>query len=156
MAKWLCYSEAGIFTHLLHQPPEVVRAVLAQAEEPFSMDPPTSAAPTEEGPSLSAATAATDLATSSSAFSQNTPIEESMKLDYTNNSVVLINPQLEATTSVIPSPLDAVIATNVATLTAPEAGSSGSIDMANAVSECWMDIMSNEEVAALKMDEQAR
>ncbi|KAG5353536.1 hypothetical protein J132_10169 [Termitomyces sp. J132] len=153
MAKWLCYGEAGIFTHLLHQPLEVVRAMLAQVEEPFSVDPPMSAAPTEEGPSSSVATATTDLATSSGVSSQDTHTEESMKLDYANDSVALTNLQPDVTPSVIPSPLDAVIATNVATPTAPEAGSSGSIDMANTVSECWADIMSNKEVAASKMDE---
>ncbi|KAG5350150.1 hypothetical protein C0989_012482, partial [Termitomyces sp. Mn162] len=63
--------------------------------------------------------------------------------------------QLTATPQVAPSPMEAVVATNVTTPTAPEAGSSGPSDMANAVLEHWVDIMSNEEAEALKMDEQA-
>ncbi|KAG5351360.1 hypothetical protein C0989_006876 [Termitomyces sp. Mn162] len=135
----------------LHE--KVVRAALAQAEEPFSMDPPASAAPTKEGPSLSVASATTNPATSSGASSQDAPTEESMKLDYTNNSSVLTNSQLATTPQVVSSSSDAAIATNIATLTAPEAGSSGSIDTANTVSECLADIVSNKEVEALKMDE---
>ncbi|KAG5334190.1 hypothetical protein C0989_004135 [Termitomyces sp. Mn162] len=154
-AKWLHYGEVGIFTHLLHQPVEVVKAVLVQAEEPFSMDPPTSAALIEEGPSLSVAIAATDPAMSSGASSQNTPAE-SMELDYANDSVASTNSQLEATPSVVPSPSDAAVATNIATPAAPKPGSGGSIDTALAVSECWADIVSNEEAAASKMDEWAK
>ncbi|KAG5351949.1 hypothetical protein C0989_004401 [Termitomyces sp. Mn162] len=93
---------------------------------------------------------------SSSVSSQDAPTEESMELDYADNSLAPTNPQLAMTPQVIPSPSDAAIVTNIATPTAPEAGSSGSIDTANAVSECWADIMSNEEVAASKMDEWAR
>ncbi|KNZ77541.1 hypothetical protein J132_05166 [Termitomyces sp. J132] len=121
-AEWLHYGETGIFTHLLHQPVEVVRATLAQVEEPSSMDPPVSAAPTKEGLSLSVATAATNPATSSGASSQNAPTKESMELDYAK-SLVPTNPQPEATPPVILSPSDVAIATNVATPTAPETGS---------------------------------
>ncbi|KAG5338969.1 hypothetical protein C0989_005468 [Termitomyces sp. Mn162] len=115
---------------------EVVRAVLAQVEEPFFVDSSTNAAPTKEGPSLSVAMATTDCTTSSGASSQNAPTEESMELDYTDDSVVPTNPQPEVTPPVIPSPLDAAVTTNVATPAAPEAGSSGSIDMANTILEC--------------------
>ncbi|KAG5340733.1 hypothetical protein C0989_000512 [Termitomyces sp. Mn162] len=101
---------------------DVVRASFAQAEEPFSMDPPTSAAPTEEGPSLSVAMAATNPATSSGASSQNTPTEESIELDYANHSVVPMTSQPDATPSVVPSPSDAAVVTNIATPAAPEAG----------------------------------
>ncbi|KAG5333809.1 hypothetical protein C0989_004751, partial [Termitomyces sp. Mn162] len=93
-AKWLHYSESGIFTHLLHQPVEVVGATLAQAEEPSSIDPPTSAAPTKERPSSSVASATMDPATSSSASSQNTPAKEFMELDYADNSLAPTNSQL--------------------------------------------------------------
>ncbi|KAG5336293.1 hypothetical protein C0989_012266 [Termitomyces sp. Mn162] len=123
--------------------------MLAQAEELFSMDPPVSAAPTE-GPSLLVAAATIDLATSSGASLQNAPIEESMELDYADNSAALTNLQPEVTSLVVPSPLDAVVATNVATPITLEAGSSGSIDMANAVLECWVDIMSNEKAQPQK------
>ncbi|KAH0591485.1 hypothetical protein H2248_001551 [Termitomyces sp. 'cryptogamus'] len=140
-AKWLCYGESGIFTHLLHQSAEVVRAALAQAEEPSSVDSSMSAALTEEGPSLSVALATTNLAMSSSVSSQNAPAEESMELDYTNNFSAPTNPQIATTPQIDPSPSDAVVATNIATTTALEAGSSGSIDMANAVLEHGIDIM---------------
>ncbi|KAG5353270.1 hypothetical protein C0989_008776 [Termitomyces sp. Mn162] len=121
---------------------QVVRAALAQVEEPSSVDPPMSAAPTEKGPSLSVALATTDSAMSSSASSQNAPAEESMELDYTNNSLAPTNSQPVMTPQAVPSPSDAAIVINVATPTAPEVGSSGSIDMANTVSNCWVDIMS--------------
>ncbi|KAG5349044.1 hypothetical protein C0989_006418 [Termitomyces sp. Mn162] len=154
--KWLHHGETDTFTHLLHQPAEVVRAALVQAEEPFSMDPPMSAAPTEEGPSLSVALATTNPAMSSGASLQNAPTEESMELDYANDSLAPMNPQPVMTPQVILSLSDAAVAANVTTPTAPEARSSGSIDMANAVSECWADIVSNEEAEASKMDEHAR
>ncbi|KAG5351688.1 hypothetical protein C0989_005282 [Termitomyces sp. Mn162] len=122
---------------------EVVRATLAQVEELASMDPFMSAAPTEEGPSLSVALSTTNHATSSSVSSQNAPTEESMEQDYTNDSLAPTNAQPVMTTQVIPSPSDAAIATNIATPSAPKARSSGSSDTANTVSECWADIMSN-------------
>ncbi|KAG5335702.1 hypothetical protein C0989_000614 [Termitomyces sp. Mn162] len=133
MVKWMCYGETSIFTHLLHQPVEVVRAMLAQVEEPFFVDPPISAAPTEERPSSSVAIATTDPATSSGASSQNASAEEFMELDYTDNSVEPTNHHSEATSPVVPSLLDVAIVTNIATPTALEAGSSGSIDRANSV-----------------------
>ncbi|KAG5337935.1 hypothetical protein C0989_008635 [Termitomyces sp. Mn162] len=137
----------------MEHPVEVVRASLAEVEEPFPMVPPWGAAPTEEGPSLLVATATTDPATSSTASSKDAPTEESMKLDYANNSLVPTNPCPEMTSQVVPSPSDVTVVTNVATPAIPEAGPSGSSDIANAVLECWVDIVSNEEVAALKMDE---
>ncbi|KAG5333477.1 hypothetical protein C0989_005769 [Termitomyces sp. Mn162] len=97
MAEWLHYSEAGIITHLLHQSAEVVRAALAQVEEPLSVDPPMSAAPTKEGPSLSVALATTNSAMSSGISFQDAPTEESMELDYTDASLAPTNPQLATT-----------------------------------------------------------
>ncbi|KAG5334674.1 hypothetical protein C0989_003182 [Termitomyces sp. Mn162] len=134
---------------------EVVRASFAEVEEPFFMVPPPIAVPTEEGPSLSVASATTNPAASSITSSQNAPTEESIKLDYANNSLVPTNFHLTMTPQVVPSPSDVAIVTNAATLATPEAESSGSIDMANATLKCWADIMSNKEAAALKMDEQA-
>ncbi|KAG5337025.1 hypothetical protein C0989_011127 [Termitomyces sp. Mn162] len=145
MAEWLHYSEAAIFTHLLQ---------CAQVEEPFSVAPPPSAAPTKEGPSSSVALATTNLAASSIASSQDVPTEESMELDYADNFLVPTNPHPETTPQVVPSPLDMAIVNNIATPAIPEAGPSGSIDTANAVLEHWVDIMSNEAAAALRMDEQ--
>ncbi|KAG5337150.1 hypothetical protein C0989_010507 [Termitomyces sp. Mn162] len=63
------------------------------------------------------------------------PTEESMELDYANNSPAPMNLHPEMTPQVVSSPSDAAIATNIAILAIPEAGPSGSIDMANAVSE---------------------
>ncbi|KAG5333591.1 hypothetical protein C0989_005264 [Termitomyces sp. Mn162] len=128
--------EAGIFTHLLHQPAEVVRASLAEVEEPFSVVPPPSAAPTEEGPSLSVASATIDSAASSIASSQDTSTEESIKLDYAYDSSAFANVPPEMTPQVVPSPSDVAVAINIATPAIPEAGLSGSIDTANAVLEC--------------------
>ncbi|KAG5720075.1 hypothetical protein E4T56_gene8749 [Termitomyces sp. T112] len=56
---------------------------------------------------------------------------------------------------VIPSASEVVVATNIATPTAPEAGSSGSNNMAHAILEHWADIVSDKKDAALKLDEQA-
>ncbi|KAG5340200.1 hypothetical protein C0989_002602 [Termitomyces sp. Mn162] len=90
---------------------------------------------------------------SSAASSQDAPMEESMELDYANDSLALTNPYPETTPQVVLSPLDAAIATNVANLAIPEARLSGSSDTANAVLECWADIVSNKKAAALKMNE---
>ncbi|KAG5349675.1 hypothetical protein C0989_002428 [Termitomyces sp. Mn162] len=92
---------------------------------------------------------------SSAASSQDTPTEESMRLDYANNSSVHTNPHPETTLQVFPSPLYAAIAMNISTPPVPEAGTSGSNNMANTVLEHWADIVSNEEAVASKMDEQA-
>ncbi|KAG5327922.1 hypothetical protein C0989_010975, partial [Termitomyces sp. Mn162] len=81
------------------------------------------------------------------------PLEESMELDYANNSLVPTNPSPEMAPQVIPSPSDTAVATNVAIPAVPKAGPSGSSDMANAVLEHWEGIMSNEEAVASKMDE---
>ncbi|KAG5333927.1 hypothetical protein C0989_004638 [Termitomyces sp. Mn162] len=148
MAEWLCYGEVGIFTHLLHHLAEMVRASLAKVEEPFSVVPLLSAAPTEKGPSLSVVLATTNPAMSSIASSQDTPTDKSMELDYANDSLAPTNSHPATIPQVIPSPLDVTIATNIATLATFEAGSSGSNDMANTVSECWADIMSNKEAVA--------
>ncbi|KAG5337472.1 hypothetical protein C0989_009597 [Termitomyces sp. Mn162] len=99
------------------------------------MNSPVSIAPTEEGPSLLVALATTNSAMSSGASSQDAPTKKSMELDYTHNSLAPTNPQLAMTSQVVLSPSDAAIVTNIATLTAPKAGSSGSIDIANAVLE---------------------
>ncbi|KAG5718377.1 hypothetical protein E4T56_gene8308 [Termitomyces sp. T112] len=139
----------------LHAPHTNIPASLAEAEELFSVVYPPSAAPTEEGPSSSVVLATTNPATSSSASSQDAPTEKSMELDYTNNSLAPTNLHPEMTPQVIPSPSKVAVVTNIATLAAPEAGSSGSINMANAVLECWADIVSSEEVVALKMLKQA-
>ncbi|KAG5338854.1 hypothetical protein C0989_005824 [Termitomyces sp. Mn162] len=111
-----------------------------------SVAPSTSAAPTEEGP-LSSVAAATSIPPSSSGVSlEDAPSEKSMELDYANNSTL---------TMLVLSPAEVVVATDVTTPTAPEAGSSGPSDTANAVLECWTDIVSNKEAEASKMDEQA-
>ncbi|KAG5719327.1 hypothetical protein E4T56_gene13271 [Termitomyces sp. T112] len=52
-AEWLHYGELAIFTHLLQQPAEMVKASLAAVKEPSSGSPSLSAAPTEARPSLS-------------------------------------------------------------------------------------------------------
>ncbi|KNZ72250.1 hypothetical protein J132_04041 [Termitomyces sp. J132] len=152
-AKWLHYGEAAIFTPFLHCLAEVMRASLAEVEEPSAVVPLPSAALTEEGPSLSMALATTDPTTSSIVSSQDAPTEEFMGLDYTNNSSAPTNPHPETTPQVIPSPSDMAVATNIATLAVPEAGPSGSSDMANAISEQWADIVSNKKAVASKMDE---
>ncbi|KAG5335159.1 hypothetical protein C0989_002090 [Termitomyces sp. Mn162] len=90
----------------------------------------------------------TNPATSSGASSEDAPSEESMKLDYVNNSLLTTSVQPVMTPLVILSPMDAVVATNVATPSVSEAGFSGPSNMANAVLECWADIMSNEEAVA--------
>ncbi|KAG5332682.1 hypothetical protein C0989_006735 [Termitomyces sp. Mn162] len=87
-AEWLHFGEAGISTHLLHQPAEAVRASLATTEEPLSVVPSANAAPTEEGPLLSVAATTTNPALSSGASSEDIPTEESMELDYANNSAL--------------------------------------------------------------------
>ncbi|KAG5335513.1 hypothetical protein C0989_001189 [Termitomyces sp. Mn162] len=115
--------------------------------------PCVSAASTEEGPLLSVALATTNLASSSGASFEDAPSEESMELDYINDSVLTMDAQPAMTPQVISSPTEAVVTTNITTPTAPEAGASGSSDMANTVSEHWADIVSSKEVAALKMDE---
>ncbi|KAG5332703.1 hypothetical protein C0989_006669 [Termitomyces sp. Mn162] len=115
---------------------EVVRASLAAAKKPSSVAPPASAAPTEEGPLLAVAAITTNPVSSSGASSEDAPTEEFMELDYTDNSVLLTDAQPATTPQVVPSPIEAVVATNVAMPTAPEAGNSGSSDMANAVLEC--------------------
>ncbi|KAG5348966.1 hypothetical protein C0989_006836 [Termitomyces sp. Mn162] len=136
VAKWLHYSEADIFTHLLHQPAEEVRAALAPAEEPVPVALSTSAAPTKEGPLLLVASATTNPASSSGASSEDTPSKKSIELDYINNSALTTNAQLAMTLQVVPSPMEVVVATNIATPTASEARSSGPSDIANAVLEC--------------------
>ncbi|KAG5353042.1 hypothetical protein C0989_010848 [Termitomyces sp. Mn162] len=125
----------------------------AAAEEPSSVAPPTSAAPTEEGPSLPVAIATSIPPLSSGASSEDAPTEESLELDYANDSALTTPVQLATTPQVVPSPMEVVVATNIATPTTPEAGSSGPSDMANAVLEHWVDIVSNKEAEALKMDE---
>ncbi|KNZ79062.1 hypothetical protein J132_04762 [Termitomyces sp. J132] len=132
---------------------DMVRAALVPPEELLSMALSTSVALTEEGLLLSVALATTNPATSSGASSDDAPSEESMELDYANNLAVPTSVQPVTTSPVVPSPSDADVATNIATLAAPETVSNGSSDTANAVSECWADIMSNKEAAASKMDE---
>ncbi|KAG5351551.1 hypothetical protein C0989_005992 [Termitomyces sp. Mn162] len=132
---------------------EVVRASLAATEEPSSVAPSASDAPTEEGPLSSVAATTTNPALSSSVSSEDAPAEESMELDYVDNSALTINAQLAMTPQVVSSLTEVVVATNVTTPTAPEAGTSGSSDTANAVLEHWADIMSSKEAEASKMDE---
>ncbi|KNZ72256.1 hypothetical protein J132_04048 [Termitomyces sp. J132] len=127
----------------------------AAAKELSSVAPPISAAPTEEGPLLSVAAATSIPLLSSGVSSEDTPTEESMELDYADNSALTMPVQLAMTPQVVPSPTEAVVATNITTPTTPEAGSSGLSDMANAVLEHWADIMSNKEAEASKMDKQA-
>ncbi|KAG5338670.1 hypothetical protein C0989_006675 [Termitomyces sp. Mn162] len=112
-------------------------------------------APTEEGPLSSVAVATSTPPSSSGAFSEDAPTEESMELDYADNSVLATLVQPAMTPQVVLSPIEAVVVTNITASTTPEAGSSGSSDMADTVLECWVDIMRNEEAGALKMDEQA-
>ncbi|KAG5348982.1 hypothetical protein C0989_006726 [Termitomyces sp. Mn162] len=135
-----------------------MRASQAAIEQPSSVAPTTSAAPTKEGPSLLVAVAPSTAAPpplSSGASSDDSPPEKSMELDYANDSMVLTPIQLATTLQIVPSSMEVAVATNVATPTAPEARTSGSSDTANTVLECWADIMSNKEAEALKMDEQA-
>ncbi|KAG5352683.1 hypothetical protein C0989_001147 [Termitomyces sp. Mn162] len=117
------------------------------------MAPPTSKAPTEEGPLLSVAEATINPAIGSGASLDNTPTEESMELDYANDSALPTSVQPAMTSSVISSPLDAAVVTNIATPATTETVSNGSSDTANAVSEHWADIVSNKEAVASKMDE---
>ncbi|KAG5334172.1 hypothetical protein C0989_004195 [Termitomyces sp. Mn162] len=114
-----------------------------------------SAAPTKEGPLLSAAVTTSIPPLSSSVSSEDALTEESMELDYADNSTLTMPVQLVTTPQVFPSSTEVVVATNIVTPTTPEAGFSGPIGMANAVSECWADIVSNKGAEALKMDEQA-
>ncbi|KAG5342444.1 hypothetical protein C0989_001508 [Termitomyces sp. Mn162] len=114
-----------------------------------------SAAPTEEGPLLSVAATTSISPLSSSASSENALSEKSMDLDYANNSALTMPVQPAMTPQVIPSPMEVVVATNVATPTAPEAGFSSPSDMANTVLEYWANIVSNKEAEASKMDKQA-
>ncbi|KAG5339238.1 hypothetical protein C0989_005057 [Termitomyces sp. Mn162] len=85
---------------------EVLRAALAQAEELFSVDPSTSAAPTEEGSSLSVALATTNPnpAMSSGTSLQDNLTEESMELDYANNSLAPMNPNQQQLHRLSPAP----------------------------------------------------
>ncbi|KAG5350374.1 hypothetical protein C0989_011314 [Termitomyces sp. Mn162] len=129
--------------------------MLVPAEEPLSVAPPTNAAPTEEEPLSSVALATTNPATSSGISSEDAPSEESMELDYINDSVLTTSIQPAMASLVVLSPTDTAVVTNVATPTASEAGSSGPSNTANAVLKCWADIVRNKEAAASKMDEQA-
>ncbi|KAG5334148.1 hypothetical protein C0989_004289 [Termitomyces sp. Mn162] len=134
----------------------VVRASQATARKPSLVAPTTSAAPTEEGPLLSVAVAtstANPPPSSSGASSNDTPSEKSMELEYANNSMVPTTIQPATTPQVTPSAMEAAVATNVATPTAPEARTSGSRDIANAILEYWTDIMSNKKAEASKIDE---
>ncbi|KAG5338034.1 hypothetical protein J132_09731 [Termitomyces sp. J132] len=117
------------------------------------MAPPASAAPTEDGPLSSVVAATSTPPLSSGAFSEDAPTEKSMEFDYADNSTLTMPVQPAMTPQVVPSPIEVTVATNVATPTTPEAGTSGSSDMANAVLENWVDIKSNKEAEALKMDE---
>ncbi|KAG5352085.1 hypothetical protein C0989_003884 [Termitomyces sp. Mn162] len=151
MAEWLHYGE-GIFTNLMHQPAKVVNATV----EPSAMVSAVSAALTEARPLSLVAAATTNPESSSGASSEDAPLEESMELDYTDDSALTMPVQPVTTMPVIPSTLEVVVATNIATPTAPEAGSSGSNNTDNAVLEHWEDIMSNKEAAASKIDKWAR
>ncbi|KAG5350581.1 hypothetical protein C0989_010283 [Termitomyces sp. Mn162] len=108
---------------------------MVPAEVPMSAAPSVSAAPTEKGPLSSVALATTNPALSSGAFSEDAPSEESMELDYINNSALTTDAQLAMTSQVVPSPMEAVVATNITTPTAPEAKTSGSSNTVNAVLE---------------------
>ncbi|KAG5335748.1 hypothetical protein C0989_000471 [Termitomyces sp. Mn162] len=155
-AEWLHFGMDGIFTHLLHQLAEVMRASQATAEEPSSAAPTASAVPTEDGPLSSAAVApstATPPSLSFGASSDDAPSEKSMELDYIDDSTVPMPIQPAMTLQVVPSFMEAAVATKVASPTTPEAGTSSSSKTANAVSEHWADIVSNEEAEASKMDE---
>ncbi|KNZ79501.1 hypothetical protein J132_09569 [Termitomyces sp. J132] len=133
-----------------------MRASQATAEEPSSVAPTAGAAPTEEGPSLSVAVAKSTATTpplGSGVSLEHAPTEESMQLDYADNSALTTPVPPAMTPQVVPSPTEVAVVTNIATPTAPEAGTSGSSDTANAVSEHWADIVSNKEAEASKMDE---
>ncbi|KAG5352398.1 hypothetical protein C0989_002487 [Termitomyces sp. Mn162] len=114
-----------------------------------------SAAPTEEGPSLSVAVATFIPLLSSGVSLEDALSEKSMNLDYADNFAVTMPVQPAMTPQVVPSPMEAVVVTNTATPTAPEADASGPSDTANAVLEHWADIMSNKEAEASKMDKKA-
>ncbi|KAG5335118.1 hypothetical protein C0989_002373 [Termitomyces sp. Mn162] len=117
------------------------------------MAPPPSTPSSAEKQAATVASASTGLAATSNASSQDTPTKESMELDYTDRTSVPIQPHLETTSPVIPGPSETMVVTNIAIPIVPEAGTSSSSDMANAVSECWVDIMGSKEAASLQMDE---
>ncbi|KNZ75791.1 hypothetical protein J132_01537 [Termitomyces sp. J132] len=127
----------------------------AATEELSSVDPPMSAAPTEEGPSLSVAVTTSIPPLSSGVSLEDALSEKSMDLDYADNFALTMPVQPAMTPQVVPSPMEVVLVTNTATPTAPEAESSGPSNTANAVLEHWADIISNKELEASKMDKQA-
>ncbi|KAG5349900.1 hypothetical protein C0989_001354 [Termitomyces sp. Mn162] len=150
--EWLHYMELAILIHLLQQPAEVVDATLAEAEEPSSSSPSTGAAPTEAG-SLSVVVGATSGPSANLVVSsKDVTTDEFMKLDYVNELYTPINANPELTDPIIPDPSDTSVATNIATPIASEAGTSGSSDTTNIVSEGWADIVSSKEASSSHRD----
>ncbi|KAG5329909.1 hypothetical protein C0989_009157 [Termitomyces sp. Mn162] len=80
-------------------------------------------------------------------------MNKSMKLDYIDESAAPTASNPEMTDLIVPSPLEAAVATNITTPVTPEARTSGSNDMTNVVSKCWANIMSSKEVSFLQMEE---
>ncbi|KAG5348772.1 hypothetical protein C0989_008333 [Termitomyces sp. Mn162] len=121
-AEWLHFGEDGIFTHLLHQPVEVMRASQATTEKPSLVAPSASAAPTEERPLSSVAVVmctATAPPSSSGASSADAPSEKSMELDYANDSALTMPIQPATTPQVVTSLMEVVVVTNATTLYCP-------------------------------------
>ncbi|KAG5352087.1 hypothetical protein C0989_003886 [Termitomyces sp. Mn162] len=133
----------------------MVNTSLAAAEEPFSGSPQPSSAPTEAEPSLSTIVTSPSPSATPVMSSKDATIEESIKLNYINELSTLTTASPETSDLIILGSSDAAVATNITTSIAPEARTSGSSDMTNNVSECWADIMSNEEVLSLQMDKKA-
>ncbi|KAG5335713.1 hypothetical protein C0989_000573 [Termitomyces sp. Mn162] len=133
MAKWLLYNELGIFTHLCGGG-ESCNGISRGAcwHQPYQPSIKLWCVPRV-----------------------HTPSEESIELDYVNNSALTMDAQPAMTLQVVPSPMEVVLVTNITTPAAPEAGTSGPNDTANAVFEHWADIMSSKEAEAWEMDKQA-
>ncbi|KAG5719738.1 hypothetical protein E4T56_gene18556 [Termitomyces sp. T112] len=164
-AKWLCYGEAALFTHLLQHSVEAVNIALAalegpstvapqlapegteepfflvlqsnvpEMEEPFSLAPLLSTSITMAGLSAPVVLATPSLTATSSASSKNASLEEFMELDDTNSASVLTGVCLKTTSTIVSGPLDTTIVTNIATTVVPKAGISSSSGMANTISE---------------------
>ncbi|KAH0578477.1 hypothetical protein H2248_003623 [Termitomyces sp. 'cryptogamus'] len=72
------------------------------------------------GPAASMVSATPGLAEISGASSQNAPTKESMKLDYTNRTLVPMEPYLKTLSPVIPGPSETKVVTTIATCVIPE------------------------------------
>ncbi|KAG5726016.1 hypothetical protein E4T56_gene1655 [Termitomyces sp. T112] len=123
--------------------------------EPFSVAPPLRTTTTKVGLVATVVSATPGPTATSGASSWDMPMEESMALDYVDEPSAPMEASPETTSPVVPGPSKATVATNIATSIVLKVGTSGSSDTANAVLECWVDIVSSKEAASLQMDEQA-